>query len=195
MKPTIWYIHGANASPTSFNYIKSQLPDHDAVDITYSAYDSIGSTIAQLVKKLKQPVHIIAHSLGGVIGVALSQMKPQLVQSVTTMGTPFGGSEIATRAAVLMPFDPFINNITTFNPVLLAVRQRGAVVPTMTIVTTKGGNTFESAPNDGVVTVASQLALEKPTVVIQVPLNHFESLLAPSTIQAITTFHEELLSP
>lgn len=190
---TIWYIHGANASPTSFNYIKSQLPEHQSVDISYSATEPIGETIAKIAKQLDRPVHIIAHSLGGVIAVVLSQLKPHFVKSIVTMGTPFGGSEIATRAAVLVPFDPFISNITTFNPILLACRMRGAVVPTMTIVTTKGGNAFETAPNDGVVTVSSQLALANATVVVQVPLNHFESLLCPSTIKTITTFHQELL--
>lgn len=193
--PTIWYIHGANASPVSFNYIKSQLYDHKAVDLIYSARDPIEDTIAIASDQLKNPVHIIAHSLGGVIAVALSQIKPHLVRSVVTLGTPYGGSEIATRASVLMPFDPFIKNISTFNPTLLYVRSKGAVVPTLTIITNNGINSFESAPNDGVVTVSSQMALENPTIQVQMSLNHFESLINPNTVDLIKQFHKNKALP
>lgn len=180
----ILYIHGANATPGSFNYIRSKLPQHRECAITYDAGDPLETLIDMAGSMIVEPCHIVAHSLGGVIAVAVSQRNPDKVLSVTTLATPFGGSEAATRASVLLPFNTFLKNIHTHNPTLREIINVGPVVPTTTIIATAGSNMFESRPNDGVVTLDSQRAFEG-TRQHEVSLNHFEVLLSPYVVKLI----------
>ena len=129
----ILYIHGANASPLSFNYIKSKLPKHYAFDVTYDAHDPLDDLIELAENHLVEPSHIIAHSLGGIIAVALSQRVSDKVLSVSTLATPFGGSEAATTASILLPFNTFLKNINVRNPTLREIIHTGPKVPTMVI--------------------------------------------------------------
>lgn len=180
----ILYIHGANATPQSFNYIKTQLPRHDVVDVTYSAHDPLEDLIDHAAVSFAEPTHIVAHSLGGIIAVALSQRFTSKVLSVSTLATPFGGSEAATRASILLPFDTFLKNIHVMNPTLREIIHTGPAVPTMNVITTAGSNAFETRPNDGVVTIDSQVAFTG-NIQYKVNLNHFEVLLSPATVKLI----------
>jgi pimeloyl-ACP methyl ester carboxylesterase len=182
--PHILYIHGANATPQSFNFIKAQLPKHKSTDVVYNAHDPLDDLIEIAEANMDGPTHIVGHSLGGIIAVALSQRVPDKVLSVSTLATPFGGSEAATRASILMPFDTFLRNINTRNPTLREIIQIGPRVPTMNVITTAGNNAFESRPNDGVVTIDSQVAFTG-NIQYKVNLNHFEVLLAPATVNLI----------
>lgn len=172
----IWYIHGANATPASFTYLKTQFPDHQITDITYDASTPIEITISRLASALESGVDIVAHSLGGVLGVALAQRYPSKVRSVTTMSTPFGGSETASKLRFLLPFNTFISNVHCHNRTLREVAQSDSYVPTLKFITTAGRNPFELQPNDGVVTVRSQEAF-RADIAEYVELNHFEVLL------------------
>ncbi len=189
----IVYIHGANATPTSFNFIKSLLPAHNMTDVVYNAHEPLDRIVSQveatMLSEVGEPYHIVAHSLGGIIAVALSQRgnNRHMIKSISTMSTPFGGSEVAAAASVLMPFNTFLRNISTHSPTLREIVSIGPVVPTMNIVTTAGGTVFESRPNDGVVTIASQLEFDG-TLVLQVELNHFEVLLSPTVAAQIERF-------
>jgi len=189
MKPHIIYIHGANSTPRSFNYIKSQLPDHTFTNIAYDANDPIDELVLAAITSVKQSGHIIAHSLGGVLGAAVSQAHPKLIKSLTTISTPFGGSEAANRFAMLLPFSTFLKNIRPGNPVLRGVVKVGEKVPTLTIITTNGHALFEPNPNDGVVTVESQETFNASRQ-MRADMNHFEVLQDPTIVAAIKAFME-----
>lgn len=183
----IWYIHGANATPASFTYIKSVLPKHKVTDIVYSANDPIDQTLDKLSKQVDGPIHIISHSLGGVLAVRLSQIHPDKVRSVTTMGSPLGGSEMAVRLRMLLPFNVFLKNIVPTNQIIRDLLAGGIVVPTLKMITTAGASPFDTKPSDGVVTVESQRAL-KGGVEMACHLNHFEVLLDPNVADLIRGF-------
>jgi pimeloyl-ACP methyl ester carboxylesterase len=185
--PRVLYIHGANSTPLSFNFIKAKLPHHHGYDVAYDANDHLEDLIELAEANLVEPSHIISHSLGGIIGVALSQRCPGKVLSVSTLATPFGGSEAATRASVLLPFSTFLKNIHVMNPTLREIIQKGSKVPTMNIITTHGSNAFESRPNDGVVTIDSQREF-KGTLRHEIGLNHFEVLQSPIVVKLIEGF-------
>jgi triacylglycerol esterase/lipase EstA (alpha/beta hydrolase family) len=182
--PRILYIHGANATAKSFNHIKSRLPHHIASDFEYSAHVPLEDVINQAADHLDEPTHIVAHSLGGIIAVALSQRYKDKVHTVTTMSTPFGGSEAATRASVFLPFDTFLQNVNIRNPTLNEIIHTGRTVSTMNIVTTAGHNSFELQPNDGVVTIDSQKAFAC-SMRCFLDVNHFEVLLSQRTVDLI----------
>lgn len=183
----IVYVHGANATPTSFTFIKSKMCEHQAIDFKYDANDPLEDSIESLINVIPDQAAIVSHSLGGILAVAASQHLPAQITSVVTMSTPFGGSEMATRMSWLFPFNTFIHNVNTRNSTLREIARAGIAVPTLKIITTEGQSMFESQPNDGVVTIDSQMAL-KGGIQIRVPLNHFEVLLDERVAQTINNF-------
>jgi pimeloyl-ACP methyl ester carboxylesterase len=184
----IWYIHGANSSPLSFSWIKQQLPAHTMRNISYSADNPVANTIKCLQEKAdseQQPIHIISHSLGGIIAVSLARLCSN-VNSVVTMSTPFGGSKMADRLRWWYPcqmFEDIYTGSRTIQNLQLSFRD----VPVLSFVTTGGGVQMMQEPNDGVVTVESQLRLSGARY-IHLPLNHFEVLLSPVVIGQIKDF-------
>lgn len=184
----IVYVHGANATPKSFSYLEGTLPAHTKSYITYDASDSLAVTIRDAAAQIDQPCHIIGHSLGGVIALAISQLHgPSTVRTVTTISAPFGGSETAERMSIFMPFNPFLKNIKSSNTLLKNIAKVGPTVPTMTIITTGGRSPLEPKDNDGVVTVESQLALAR-AYQVHVPYTHFEVLMDQGVADMINLF-------
>lgn len=185
----IWYIHGANSSPLSFSWIKQQLPAHVGRNITYSTDHPIADTIATLHETLEaeqQPVHIISHSLGGIIAVSLAQLCRN-VKQVVTMSTPFGGCKLADRLRWFFPSQMF-ENIYTGNRAITNLHTASTSdIPILSFVTKGGGLQMMHEPNDGVVTVESQLRLSGPRY-IELPINHFEVLLSPEVIERTKEF-------
>jgi len=196
----VWFIHGANATPTSFNYIKEslerdpELNEYKFVDIIYDCQENLKSIISVLARsapKDKQ-LYIIGHSLGGVVAVGVSQKiiqfdMPVSLRGVITMSSPFGGSESADYLRWLYPQYHLFRSISTTSRVITDLKSVGAVVPTLSLVTTSGNNPLFSSANDGVVTVASQRALKK-SVYVEMPYNHFEVLVSTETVQHIKLF-------
>ena len=93
----IVYIHGAFASPMSFQRIREQLPSHVATLPEYdvsSPLTNIISKVEHVIDEMGTDVHLVAHSLGGITVMYLAQNHPR-VKSVFTMSSPFGGSKIA----------------------------------------------------------------------------------------------------
>lgn len=189
MSPLVWYIHGANSTPLAFAYIKSRLPEHDMVDVAYGHDQSIAELIDALVESVdveERPVNIIGHSLGGVIGAAVAQ-KSTNVRKLVTLAAPFGGSKAAgvLRWAVA---SNLLDDIQPHSSVVSGLRQRSLTTPTISFVTTAGYPlVFFNEPNDGVVTVQSQMALKGPQY-IEKQVNHFEVLLDPTVVDQINAF-------
>ena len=188
----IVYIHGANSSPASFNYIKSKLPMHTFTDVAYTNDIPLTDIIDSVYDSLPQgPMCILGHSLGGVIAVALSQInavrKQKQITKVFTISSPFGGSKAADFLRWLFPTNRLFADIGTMSPVVRAVTAIGAIVPTKNIITCKGQLPLLNGENDGVVSVESQMALcgaekEKQN------LNHFEVLLDDVTVDSIQKY-------
>jgi pimeloyl-ACP methyl ester carboxylesterase len=183
----IWYIHGANETPTCFNYIKSELPEHKAIDLEYNCHAPIVSTVAQIIKTLPKhtELNFVTHSLGGLIAVALSYYHP--VQKIVSLASPFGGSESANYLRFMFPTYGLFKNVATVNPLIQEISKRGVSVPTLNVVATTGYNPLSAARNDGVITIESQRKLKGATHV-EVLHNHFEILLADEVVSLIENF-------
>jgi hypothetical protein len=188
----IVYIHGAKSTPKAFNFIKANLPKHEQVDVSYENTVPLIKIIEGIYNELPdEPFSIIGHSLGGVIGVALSQMNcirgEKDIDRIFTMGSPFGGSKHADILRWLYPRHFLFADISTISPIVKAVKHNGAVVPTKCIITHGGPSPFIKEANDGVVSVESQLALRNAEIMPQ-NSNHFEVLLNADTIYEIKDF-------
>jgi pimeloyl-ACP methyl ester carboxylesterase len=186
-RPLVWYIHGANSSPVSFRYIRPKLVDHEHFEAKYFANTPVRAIIDRLVEEAQsetRPINIVSHSLGGVIAVSISHRVP--IRKIVTMGTPFGGSRAASFLRWFTPNQLF-NDIHPTSGPISDMRRKPLSCPVMSLVSTEGNNPFLIEDNDGVVTVASQLALEGPTYV-QIPTNHFEMLLHEEATGLINGF-------
>lgn len=185
---TILYIHGAFATSSSFNRIRENLPDHEAILLEYNVGENIGNVIADCLAKIEEqdkPVSIVAHSLGGVLASHVA-LKSKLVDKVITMSTPFGGSKAADMMKWFNPH-PMFETICSSSSLLRNLHNSQAGCPTRSLVTTEGQNPMINEANDGVVSVKSQTAWLAPEY-IKVPYNHFEVLLVDETITKIKEF-------
>jgi pimeloyl-ACP methyl ester carboxylesterase len=186
-RPLVWYIHGANSSPVSFRYVRPRLADHEHHEVRYYCNTPVRKIIDSLVEEAEgetRPINIVSHSLGGVIAVSISQRVP--IRKIVTMGTPFGGSRVATFLRWITPSQLF-DDIHPGSGPMTDLRRKPLTCPVMSLVSTAGNNPFLTEDNDGVVTVASQLALDGPTY-IQIPTNHFEMLLHDEATSLINGF-------
>jgi pimeloyl-ACP methyl ester carboxylesterase len=185
--PPIWYIHGAFASPRSFAWLKGELPEHEAINVEYSCSGQLSRVIDKIVEQARteEQIDIIGHSLGGVIGVILAHRLPN-IRRVVTMSSPFGGSRIAAFLQFITP-GTFMQDVQPLSPIMSEVRSKELSVPVLSLVTTGGRSPAILEPNDGVVSLQSQRALNGPRF-IERPVNHFEVLLDEETPRIISEF-------
>jgi pimeloyl-ACP methyl ester carboxylesterase len=135
------------------------------------------------LKANNEPVRIISHSLGGIVSIIAAQDCPQ-IKKIVTMGTPFGGSTVAAILRWFVPITLF-QEIQTNSAIIKSLKC--PEIPVRSFVTKDGNNPLINEPNDGVVTVKSQLALAGPEY-INVNLNHFEVLLSNQVVNDIESF-------
>lgn len=189
MTPLI-YIHGANATARSFNFIR-RVVARPASCLEYSCEAPLEFNIDRAAATLAQkgePVDIIAHSLGGVVALGVESLGVP-VRRMVTLATPFGGSTTADYLRFLYPGERLYRDISSTNPTLARLRGHKPRAALLSFITTAGGAPLFREPNDGVVSVASQRALpwgEK----IEVEVNHFECLLDEWIGQTARSFLE-----
>jgi pimeloyl-ACP methyl ester carboxylesterase len=178
------YIHGANATSESFNYIRSKIGS--GIDINYDSRNGFENNLAAMKISLMSTKDIcfIAHSLGGIYALHLANAMPDQVVGAVTLSTPYGGAEVADYAKYFLPFSRLMRDI---GPNSWAFKQADKIKikhPWTNIVTIKGQSPFMLAHNDGVVTIASQkhhIDME----LVEVDYNHYEVVLAESVVNLI----------
>lgn len=188
MERAIVYIHGAFSSSLSFIRIRERLPKHNAILIEYTVDKPIQEVIDSAVADINSlgcDVDVVSHSLGGVIAIS-SAHRTNKIKSVVTLGTPFGGS-VAADTLKWFSTHELYQSCHTNSPVLKSLHKTPLPCPVRGIVTTMGNNPVMYEPNDGVVSVRSQMAL-RGVEIVKVPLNHFEVLIADVTVRLIREF-------
>ena len=187
----VWLVHGAGASPLSFSYFRPAFEAaFDVGAFEYSSEEGVLAAAARLseqIEKEQRPVAIVGHSLGGLVAGALTASP--LVRKIVTMSTPFGGLSYASVLS-LWRSETIFKDLSVYGNTLGLVRNTldAHRKPHLAVVTTYGGLPLLSGENnDGVVTEATQMALDDATI-MSVRCNHFEVLLAPSVRDAIIEF-------
>lgn len=187
---SIIFVHGAGATPRSFNYVRAQLGDtgHDHYDFAYDtnapcrlAIDALKALIASV----SGPVYLVGHSLGGVVSVNAAY-EATAVRGVVTLSSPLGGVPAAQylrwifTSTLLDELSPYSSNIRN-------TLSRQPSCPVRSIVTFGNGLPFSKEESDGVVPTASQSALAYAEK-IRVNTNHFEVLLSDEVVGLIRDF-------
>lgn len=183
---TLVYIHGANASPASFNFLRQNLGGNDLV-LEYDSANGFFNNLAAMRARLAgvDDVFFIAHSLGGIYALHLAHLLPfDQVCGAVTLATPYGGSQAAQWAKWLLPNSQLLRDI---QPHSAPIRHGNAIEvrhPWTGIVTTEGCSSLMMAANDGVVTTAS-MRHRKDIVLVDVPANHYEVVLSHYAVAVI----------
>ncbi|MHA2055086.1 MAG: esterase/lipase family protein [Candidatus Hodarchaeales archaeon] len=184
----VW-IHGAFASHTSFNYLKGQMTCHNDLMINYDWNKDLVQVAKEIEDYIKirtdgEEIDLIGHSLGGVFAAILAHSDLN-VRSLITLSAPFGGIEVNMFIKWWFPFVIFeqMANLREHHDQLLGKR---IDVPHVCFVSTKDGANpiFLGRPNDGVVSIESQRAMEHANY-IDVDVNHYEILMSEDVIDVM----------
>jgi pimeloyl-ACP methyl ester carboxylesterase len=189
--PTVVFLHGAWASPSCFNFIRSQLPTHRAIlpeyDFGPALYDTVQLVACFVNQHLAYSNYIlIGHSLGGVLGYQLALDDPRCI-GLITISSPFGGSvHAATLHNIIAPWPPKTDLVPN-SEFLTQIKRNKLQCPGMSLISTGGKMPLFNEPNDNVVSVATQVASPIQNQ-IYIPATHTEILQHEETTQAIRTF-------
>ena len=178
------YIHGANATSESFNYIRSKLGA--GIDLNYDSRNGFENNLADMLTKLinVKDIAFISHSLGGIYALHISHAIPDQILGAVTLSTPYGGAEVADYAQYFLPFSRLMRDIGPSSWAMKQAKKIKIQHSWTNIVTVKGQSPFILAANDGVVTIASQKHHEDMELV-PMDYNHYEVVLADPVIDII----------
>jgi pimeloyl-ACP methyl ester carboxylesterase len=178
------YIHGANATSESFNYIRDKLGK--GIDINYDSRNGFENNLKDMLVELKNVKNIafIAHSLGGIYALHIANAIPKQVLGAVTLSTPYGGAEVADYAQYFLPFSRLMRDIGPSSWVMKQADKIKIQHPWTNIVTVKGQSPFMHEPNDGVVTIASQKHHEDMDL-LEIDYNHYEVVLSDQVVSII----------
>lgn len=179
------YIHGANATSQSFNYIRERLKGNDMV-LDYRSSNGFMQNLDDMcgaIEGLKN-VFLIGHSLGGVYALHLANQLPHVVRGAVTIATPYGGSGAAELAKWFIHHTPLFREIAPTSKVIRKTMSLPLLHPWTQIVTTRGSSPWTMISNDGVVTLQSMRA--RPDMeLVELEMNHYEVMQSEETVAII----------
>lgn len=189
-----FWIHGAFASPQSFNYFRTQMNMDDDIMIEYDWNTNLCQTVLKMKdyieSKTKDPVDLIGHSLGGVFCVILNSIGLK-VKSINTLCAPFGGLEANFFLKLWFPKSVY-SEIDRLQSQYSQLLFTAVSVPHQFFVGTRGSNPmFLGKQNDGVVSVASQTAIRDANYKM-IESNHYEILMNQEVVDEIKSFYKGL---
>jgi hypothetical protein len=179
------YIHGANATSESFNYIRSKINGSDVI-CNYDSRNGFENNLKDLIKQLEavDDIFFIAHSLGGIYALNIANAIPNQVLGAVTLSTPYGGAEVADYAKYFLPFSRLMRDIGPSSWVMRQADQIKIQHPWTNVVTVTGQSPFMVERNDGVVTIASQKR-HADMELVEVDYNHYEVVLSDTIVDII----------
>lgn len=184
----IAYIHGLASSGKMFNFINAQLPEHDVTFADYDSSQSIETSYEQVLSKLPkdEPITLICHSLGGIIGHMLSTRdNGHKIDQLITISTPFGGSDTAGKLKWFYPSYRIFKDLAPKSKILQEVAATPVKrCPFVSLISISGHLPFVSEINDGVVSLESQRSTQAKKK-IEIKANHFEILQDEATIKEL----------
>jgi pimeloyl-ACP methyl ester carboxylesterase len=169
---TVW-IHGANSSSQSFEYLREHCGFENEYCVNYSSSSRFYNNLQQIIEETKTlgPVFLVGHSLGGLYGIHLT--KYVNVVGGVSISTPFGGSFTADWAKYVVPNYPLFRDIGLRSRPVVEGLEIQLNIPWTQVVSTKGNVPYHGAINDGVVTIDSMTA-RNDVETIHVPYTHYE---------------------
>ena len=185
-KMKIVYIHGAGATGESFNYIRDHLNHKDELVLNYCSKQGFDTNLLAMKEQLvdASDMFFIGHSLGGIYALNLAAHYAEKVRGGVTLSTPYGGSHAADFAKFLLPFSRLLRDIGPTSKPMKMTNKIAVRHPWCNVVSVRGDNPLMVEQNDGVVTLAS-MKHRSDMEFIEVPLNHYEIVISPTTVNIL----------
>ena len=176
-------IHGANASPKSFNYILENTNLTDVTKVRYFSGDGFYNNLEKIKIQLQDigPCFVIAHSLGGIYTLHL--LDHLNIVGVVSIATPFGGSMTADWVKYLIPKRLYSEIGVSSSPITNG-HKIPINIPWTQVVTTEGAIPVHFSKNDGVVTYKS-MTHRNDMKFKEIAYNHYEIMNAPEMVHTI----------
>ena len=189
--PHVVWIHGANASSLSFNFIRSKLPELQSTLVDYESSNGFYNNLENIIEQIRHtgPVFVVGHSLGGLYALHLT--KHVEVVGGVSICAPFRGSSAADWARFIVPKHQLFKDIGRRSPPIIEANDIYPEVPWTQIVTTAGCVPWHTGPNDGVVSIASMEHLSDRMELVYLPVNHYEVMCSEDTVNVVS--HKILL--
>lgn len=183
------YIHGANASSESFNFLRDHIHGYDEILIDYNTETSFSNNLCQMVELLSAetgPIFFIAHSQGGIYALHLYEKFKNNVKGAVTLSTPYGGIKIADIIKYFIPYNQLLRDV---GPASAPIRNSQNIkidsnINWTQLVTTKGNVPWIGEPNDCVVAISS-MKHRRDFEIIEMNKNHYEIVISYSTVDII----------
>lgn len=196
MLPTVIFIHGANSTSASFNYIKTCCQFARWEDFNYSIGRRFFDNLTEMIERLEfieGPIFFIAHSLGGIFALLLADQFPNQTLGAVTISTPYGGSASADFMKFLVPNSQFLREIGPNAEPITQSRSVEIRWPWLNIVSTKGHVPWIMGDNDGVITLDSMRNHTKLET-IDIAANHYEILLHDQVVNIIKKEYKKCIA-
>lgn len=179
----IW-LHGANQTSLSFEYLRSITNFTKEMTINYSSMNKFYDNLQDIVEQVKGngPHFVIGHSLGGLYALHLTQYVR--VAGGISISTPFRGSSTADWAKYMVPSYQLFRDIGRKSTPIVEGNAIQLNIPWTQIVSTTGSVPYHNGPNDGVVTIAS-MTNRSDMEFIEVPHTHYEVMTSKTVADII----------
>ena len=188
----IW-IHGANQSGLSFQYLRSLTRFKNELVVEYDTSDKFFDNLEMLSNKINQvrgPYFVIGHSLGGLYALHLT--KHIDIAGAVSISTPFAGSWTADWARFFVPTYQLFREVGRRSIPVKESQDINLKVEWTQIVSTKGNVPYHGGPNDGVCTIKSMKS-RKDMELIEVPHTHFEVMCSDLVAEVISDRYQKII--
>ena len=197
--PSVIFAHGLWNTGFEATLLRARLAAH-GFKVTQFHYRTVTALLHQVVAELRAavlaepaPVHLVGHSLGGLVILRLVDEHPDLpLGRIVLLGAPVNGSA-AARAAVQLPGAALLFGPLADSELLRAEPRRwrhpfeiGVIAGSNTMSFARLFNRL-SEPSDGTVTI-DETRLEGATEHLVLPVSHIGMLLAPSVVDETAQF-------
>ena len=188
----IW-LHGANQSGLSFQYLRSLTCFKNELVIEYDTSNKFKDNLEMLsndIAKVRGPYFMIGHSLGGLYALHLT--KHVNVAGAVSISTPFAGSWTADWARFFVPKYQLFRDVGRRSTPIKEAQDIELSVDWTQIVSTKGNVPYHGSKNDGVCTIESMKS-RKDMELIEVPHTHFEVMCSDLVVKIILDRYKRVI--
>jgi len=187
----VW-IHGANQTSLSFQYLRSLTRFKKETLVNYTSLNKFQDNLDVLAETINQnsgPHFFIGHSMGGLYALHLT--KYVNVVGAVSISTPFAGSWTADWAKYIVPSYPLFKDIGRRSDPVKKGMSIELTIPWTQIVSTSGSVPYHGGPNDGVVTIESMKS-RKDVDIVEVSHGHYETMCSNQVSKILTSCYSRV---